>query len=293
MAGSVILRGMTRDGSARILVIDSKDIVNAAITVHRTAPTASAAIGRLLTAASMIGSLSGEKENSVTLGVNGNGMAGKLIAVSDYYGNVRGYIENPNADKERKPNGKLDVGGIVGEGYLYMIREDGTGEPHTGTVALASGEIAEDIAAYFAESEQIPTLCSLGVLIAPDGSCLAAGGVLIQLLPFADEGTVSAIERNAPLITNLSHHFHEGKSCLEIAELAMTDIPFDPFDTIDVEYLCTCTRERFADGIRSLGESEIAALFAEQEADTGERVLEVNCRFCGKKYRYGEDDLRA
>lgn len=282
---------MTHDGSARILVIDAKEIVQGAIDVHHTAPTASAALGRLLTAASMIGSMSGERENTVTLGINADGVTGKLIAVADYYGNVKGYVENPSADVPRKSNGKLDVGAAVGGGYLYMVRESGEGEPHVGTVALRSGEIAEDVAAYFAESEQIPTVCALGVLISPDGNCLAAGGVLVQLLPFADEDTVSLIERNSASLTRISALFADGKTLTEIADIALEGIPYDPFDTISVEYLCDCTHERFLRGIKTLGEAEILRMLDEEEKDTGERALKVDCRFCGKKYEYGEAEL--
>lgn len=291
MSGSEIFRAMTHDGSARILVINSTEIVREAIRLHGTAPTASAALGRLLTAASMIGSMSGEKENTVTLGINAGGMTGKLIAVSDYYGNVKGYIENPTADVERKTNGKLDVGGAIGTGYLYMVRESGEGEPHVGTVALRSGEIAEDVAAYFAESEQIPTVCALGVLIAPDGTCVAAGGVLVQLLPFADEETVSLIERNSAFLTRISSLLADGKALTEIADIALEGIPYDPFDTISVDYLCDCTHERFLRGIKTLEDAEIRRLLDEQEQDTGERALTVDCRFCGKRHRYLESEL--
>ena len=286
-----ILRGMSRDGSARLLVINSRDIVNTAIGYHHTTPTASAALGRLLTGAAMIGSLQGEKENRITFSVTGDGPIGRMMATADYYGNVKGYIENPSADLPPKKNGKLDVGGAVGRGTLAVIREDGTGEPHVGTVGLRSGEIAEDVAAYFAESEQIPTVCALGVLIAPSGDCLAAGGVLIQLLPFADEDTVSLIERNSAALTRISALFADGRSLTEIADIALEGVPYDPFDTISVEYLCDCTHERFLDGIKTLGETEIRRLLDEQEADTGERALTVDCRFCGKKYRYGESEL--
>lgn len=291
MTESTILRAMTRDGSARILVINSTAIVSRAIEVHGTAPTATAALGRLLTAASMIGSLSGEKSDTVTVGINGDGALGKLLAVADYYGNVKGYVENPGADPERKPNGKLDVGGAVGSGSLYLVREKSEGEPHVGTVALRSGEIAEDVAAYFAESEQIPTLCALGVLVNPDGGCRAAGGVLVQLLPFADPGTVDVLEKNADRLRDLSSLLASGMSNLELASVALDGIAFDPFDTIAVEYLCDCSHARFLRGIRTLSESEILRMLNDEEAETGKRGLRVDCRFCGKKYVYTEAEL--
>ena len=291
MKNSTIFRGMTRDGSARIVVIDSTAIVSRATKLHKSAPTATAALGRLLTAASMIGSLSGEKGDTVTLGINADGELGKLLAVADYYGNVKGYVENPSADPERKPNGKLDVGGAVGEGYLYLVREKGNGEPHVGTVALKSGEIAEDVAAYFAESEQIPTLCALGVLVNPDGTCLAAGGALIQLLPFADPATVDAIEKNSDALKEISGLVASGMDGFDIASVALRGIEFDPFDTIEVEYFCDCSHERFLRGIRTISRDEILRMLSEQEAETGERTLSVDCRFCGKKYAYTEEEL--
>ena len=286
-----ILRGMSRDGSARILVINSRDIVNAAIGYHHTTPTASAALGRLLTGAAMIGSLQGEKENRITFSVTGDGPIGRMMATADYYGNVKGYIENPSADLSPKKNGKLDVGGAVGRGTLAVIREDGTGEPHVGTVALDSGEIAEDITRYFAESEQIPTLCALGVTVDRDYTCLAAGGVIVQLLPFADEEVIGHLEENAADLYDISSRFREGKSLTEIAEIAMKNIPFDLFDTIEVEYLCDCSRERMLSAVRRVGRDEILKMLDEEVAEGKERSLEVSCRFCGSAYRFSEDEL--
>lgn len=288
-----ILRGMSQDGSARVLVIDSRDIVNAAIGYHKTTPTASAALGRLLTGASMVGSLMGEKENRISFTVSGDGPIGKMIAVSDYYGNVKGYIENPMADVPPKKNGKLDVGAAVGAGTLAVIREDGTGEPHVGTVALQSGEIAEDITRYFAESEQIPTLCALGVTVDRDYTCLAAGGVLVQLLPFADEAVIAQLEENAADLYDVSRHFREGKSIMEIAEIAMRNIPFDAFDEIECEYLCDCSRERMLTAIGRVGEKEILSMLDEEEAEGHERSLEAVCRFCNTAYRFPEAELIA
>ena len=258
---SEILRAMTSDGSARIIVINSTDIVNRAIEIHGTAPTATAALGRTLSAASMMGSLLKEKDNSLTLNFRGDGPIGGVLAVSDYMGNVRGYAVNPKADPERKPNGKLDVGAAIGAGGLYVIRDEGEKDPYVGVTAIVTGEVAEDITSYYAESEQIPTLCSLGVLVDPDGSCRAAGGVLVQLLPFADENVINTLEQNAPGLSNVSRLIDGGASVFEIAQIALAGIPFDVFDCYEVEYKCTCSRERTLDALITLPEKDLAEIF--------------------------------
>ena len=179
---STVTRAMTRDGSARILVINSRKMVDDMINFHKTSPTATATLGRTLTAVSMIGTMLPEDGDTVTISISGDGEAGKIIAVGDYFGNVKGYIQNPLANPPKKPNGKLDVGAAVGHGTISFIKDVGNDEPQIGTIELVSGEIAEDIATYFAKSEQVPTVLSLGVLVDKDYSCLAAGGVLIQLM---------------------------------------------------------------------------------------------------------------
>lgn len=293
MKPSKLMRAMTCDGSARVLVIDSTAIVNEAIRVHGTAPTASAALGRLLTATSMLGSMMPEAQDSLTVGINGQGSIGKLIAVSDYYGNVRGYIENPLADPPRRPDGKLNVGGAVGEGILYVIRDSGNGEPQTGMTAIRSGEIAEDIAAYYAESEQVPTVCALGVLIDRDCTCRAAGGILIQLMPFPDEATVAKLEENAARLTNVSGMVDSGMTLMDMMNVALDGIAFDPFDEIEVDYLCTCTRDRMLRGIHTLGRAEILDMLNEQEAEGKPRELTAVCRFCRQNYVFGQTELLA
>ena len=288
---STILRGMTRDGSARILVINSKEMVNDMIRAHKTAPTATAALGRTITAASMIGTMLPEDKDSVTMSFSGDGDAGKIIAVADYFGNVKGYIQNPLVNPPKKSNGKLDVGAAVGRGTFSVVKDVGGKEPQIGTIEIVTGEIAEDIAAYFATSEQIPTLLSLGVRVDKDYSCLSAGGVLVQVMPFPDEETVNLIERNAADLTNISHLFELGYDNKAIADIALRDVPYDIFDTLEVSYKCDCSRERMRAKIISLGKEEIKNMMNEQEAEGKARELTAVCRFCNSEYTFTEKDL--
>jgi molecular chaperone Hsp33 len=288
---SNILRGMTRDGSARVLVINSTDIVNEMRRAHQTSPTATAALGRTLTAASMIGTMLPQDGDSVTVAFSGDGEAGKIIAVADYFGNVKGYIENPLANPPKKSNGKLDVGAAVGRGTLSFAKQIGKNEAQTGISEIVSGEIAEDIATYFAVSEQVPTVLSLGVLVDKDYSCKSAGGVLIQLLPFPDDKTVDLIERNAAELSNISRCFEKGMTNEEIFDIAMRDIPYDLFDTLEVEYKCDCARSRMLEKIKSIGKTEILKMLSEQEAEGKARELTAICRFCNTNYTFSEKEL--
>ncbi len=280
-----LLRGMSRDGSARILILNSTDMVKEAHRLHGTAPTATAALGRVLTGASLMGCMLKEKSDTLTLNFKGDGIAGGVMAVSDYYGNIKGFIGEPKADLPNKPNGKLDVSGIIGAGTMTVIRDMGEGEPHVGVTEIVSGEIAEDITSYFAESEQIPTVCALGVLVDTDHSCRAAGGIMIQLLPGADEETITNIEKNLPNISNVSKLFDSGLSNKEIANIAFADIPYDVFDELTVGYVCDCSRQRMEKGLITLGKKTLMDIIREQHK------IETLCHFCNKKYRFDVDDL--
>ncbi len=287
---SKILRAMTRDGSARAYVINSTDIVNKAISYHKTAPTATALLGRLLTASSMMGTMLPEDGCTLTVAIRGNGIAGTTLCTADYWGNVKGYIQNPMADAPLKSNGKLDVSGIVGGGILSVSKDVGDEVPFNGNIELVSGEVAEDITSYYATSEQTPTLCALGVLVDTDFTCRAAGGVMVQLLPFADDEVVTQLEKNAALLNNVSSMFDKGMSNEEILKVALTNIEFDIFDELEVDYKCNCSRERTEKALLSLGKSEASKVLEEQQAQ-GIDFVELWCHFCDKSYKFYKEDI--
>jgi len=288
---SRILRVMTRDGSARAFAIDSTSIVNDALRFHNTAPTATALLGRTLTAASMMGTLLKDPGNTLTLTIRGDGPAGTTLAVSDYSGNVKGYIANPEVDIPRKPSGKLDVSGAVGYGTFSVVKDIGLKEPYSGMIELVSGEIAEDVTQYFMVSEQTPSACALGVLVSPDRTCLAAGGLLIQLLPFADDETVGKIEKNLAYFNNISALVAEGKSVHELIALALEGVEYDVFDEIEVGYACDCSRERMERAVISVGKKDICEIFEECKAENKPEEIEICCQFCDKKYKFGREIL--
>ncbi len=274
---------MTRDGSAVAMITDTTGIVNKAIEFHKTSPTATAALGRTLTAASLMGSRLKNKDDSLTLSFKGDGPAGLIMAVSDYYGNVKGYIENPAVDLPLKPNGKLDVAGAVGGGFMSVVRDVGMKEPMTGISEIVSGEIAEDVASYYVNSEQTPTLLSLGVLVGRDLKCAGAGGVFVQLLPHADEEIIGKLEQNVVKITGLSSLIASGCTCEQLMGYVLDGIEYDLFDEIETDYVCDCSRERMLRAVKSLGAEELKKIFSEQDS------IEICCRFCNKKFSFGKE----
>ena len=286
MLGNTITRAMTKCGNARVIIINSKEMVNDAIKYHNLSPTAAAVLGRTLTATSMMGVMLKNKTDSITVTFNGDGVCGKVLAVSDYYGNTKGYVQNPQADLPLNSKGKLDVAGAIGAGTLYIVRDEGTGEPYVGTTPIVSGEVAEDITEYFARSEQIPTVCALGVLIGKDYSCLSAGGYMIQLLPGAEDSFIDKIEQRITEIPPVSTLFSTGKTNAEYLKDILGDIEFDIFDETDVSYHCDCSRKRVEKALVSLGEKELSEMVNDGKS------IDVSCQFCDKVYTFTPEDLK-
>ncbi|MBQ0109011.1 MAG: Hsp33 family molecular chaperone HslO [Clostridiales bacterium] len=282
---ATILRAITKDGSARALVIDARDIVERAREIHHTAPTATAALGRTLIAASLAGSMLGEEEDLLTYRFKGDGIGGSIVATSDWCGNVRGFIQNPKADLPLRPDGKLDVGGCVGRGDLYVLRDAGGSEPYVGIANIQTGEIADDVAYYYATSEQIPTVCALGVLVDRDLSVKKAGGMLVQLLPFADEEVTDILEKNAKKMRPVTEILENG-TLEDVLKAAMDGLDYDIFDKIECTYKCACSREKTDKALISLGEKELTDMINSEE----ETVL--SCGFCDVKYKYSKSDLK-
>ncbi len=282
-----IIRMIAKDAPIKASAITARGVVERARQIHKTLPTATAALGRLLMACSMMGDQLKEEDGSVTLRVKGDGPLGSLTAVSDSGGNVRGYVENPAADPPRRRPGKLDVGAGVGMGSLTVIKDLRLKEPYVGTIELLSGEIADDVAAYFNESEQIPTACALGVLVDTDQSVLCAGGYLIQLLPGAEEDVIAKVEQGVKELGAVTQAIRDGDSAKALLGNVLRDFRLETLEEREIAYRCTCSRERVERALVSLGRKELSSMLEEQGG------AEVACRFCDQVYRYSGEELRG
>ena len=280
-----IIRVLAKGAPVKASVITARDMVERARQIHKTLPTATAALGRALMGCSMMGNQLKEEHGSVTLQIKGNGPLGTITAVSDSEGNARGYVQNPAADPPRKKSGKLDVGAAVGIGALTVIKDIGLKEPYVGTVPLVTGEIAEDLTTYFVESDQIPSACALGVLINTDQSVLCAGGYLIQLLPGAGEEVISSIEAGVARVGSVTEALHSGLDAEGLLGQVLSDFELEIVERQDVEYRCYCSRDRVTRALISMGREEMSAMIREQGK------AELTCQFCDKVYRYSREEL--
>ncbi len=282
-----LVRTISENGGIIALAIDSTDIVYQMERTHRTSAVVTAALGRLLTAASLMGSMLKAQDDSITLRINGNGPAGSLIAVTDYMGNVRGYVSQPIVELPLNKFGKLDVSGAVGKvGTLSVIKDIGLKDPYVGQIPLVSGEIAEDITAYYATSEQTPTACGLGVLVNTDLTVISAGGYIIQLLPGATDDEISQIEKNIQAMPPVSTMLRDKMTPEDICKRALEGFNPQVLDRMNCKYKCNCSRERVEKALLSLGAGEIEEMIKE------EKTQEVNCHFCNKIYRFNSNELK-
>ena len=282
----VIVRAVSDDGSLKAMAICSTGLVERARQIHKTLPTATAALGRALTACSMMGSMQKIEDGSLTLQIKGGGPIGTLIATSDPMGNVRGWVEHPQISLMEKYRGKLDVGAAVGcDGTLTVIRDLKMKEPYVGSTALVSGEIAEDVTEYFAASEQIPTACALGVLVDTDQSVKAAGGYLIQLLPGAQEQTICRLEAQIQAAGAVTAMLDSGMQPEQILQKLLGEIPFTVLQSQPVDYRCYCSRDRVKGALVALGREELRQIVARDE------TLHVGCQFCDKDYTFTPADI--
>lgn len=280
------IRCISVDGTLTIMAVNSTDIVNKAREIHGTSAVCSAALGRLLTAASLMGCAMKGKDDSVTLRLNGGGPAGTVLAVSDSEGNVRGYVVEPHIELPLNNKGKLDVAGAVGkDGFLTVIKDLGLKEPYVGQSPIVSGEIAEDITAYYSISQQTPSVCALGVLVDTDLSIKAAGGFIIQLLPSAMEDTIELVEKSIENLEPISTLIDRGMTPEEICRHALKHFELDVLDSSEPEYKCYCSKQRVESALISAGREALEEMAQDEKT-------EVCCQFCDKKYVFTPSEIK-
>ena len=283
-----LVRAITSDGAVKAVAVTTKDLTEKVRNIHKTLPVATAAIGRALAAASMMGNALKEENASLTLQIKGGGPLGTVLAVSDHLGNVRGYVQNPQVDLPLRADGKLDVGAAVGaEGTLTVIKDLGMKEPYIGSVGLLGGEIAEDLAAYFVESEQIPTACAMGVLVDRDQSVRAAGGYIVQLLPGAGEDVIAKVEGGVLAAGPVTALLDQNADPEALLRTVLSDFEVEILETSPIGYQCYCSRDRVERALISMGVSELEDLLAEQGG------CELGCQFCDQVYQFSREELEA
>ena len=283
---SYILRGTSKNHGIRIFAADTTSMVEEARRLHNTSPVASAALGRALTASSIMGIMMKGDNDKLTLSINGKGPLGTIVCVADSKGTVKGYVSNPLVDIPNRADGKLDVGSAVGiNGLVTIIKDMGMKEPYTGQYPLVNGEIAEDLTAYYAYSEQQPSAIALGVLVDVDYSIKAAGGFIVQLMPEAEEKDIDILEKNLSQITSVSHLIDDGKTPEDLINLVLKDLEPMVYEKIPVSYKCDCSRERIEKALISIGKKDLDEIIKE------DKLAEISCHFCNTVYHFNEAEL--
>lgn len=281
-----LVRGMSMDGFVKAVAIRSTETVRRGAEIHKTTPNATAAFGRALTACSMMGNMQKVDDGSLTLQIKGGGPIGTIVCVSDAIGNVRGYVYEPNVPLVEKYPGKLDVGATVGtDGTLTVIRDLRMKEPYVGSVELVSGEIGDDVTAYFAQSEQTPTACALGVLVDRDRRVKVAGGYLLQLLPGAPEETIDKLEAGIQRAGAVTAMLEQGMTPEDVLGQVCGDLGVVFMETTPISYKCYCSRERVSSALISLGKKELTEIMEEG------KTFPVECQFCDTVYEYTPEDI--
>jgi len=278
------IRSVTDDGQIRAMAAVSTKTVEQARIRHATAPTATAALGRTLTAAGLLGTML-KQGQTVMVRVLGDGPLGGVLAMSDSWGGVRGYVVNPDVHLPLTPSGKLDVGGAVGRGTLHVTLDLGLRYPYHGSVPLVSGEIGEDLASYLVTSHQIPSLVALGVLVSPDERVLAAGGLIVQVMPGASTQVIAYLEDRARVLPTVTTMISSGRTPEEMVQVALGEVPSHVVERAPLRFRCRCTTGKVRAVLASLGEDELRGLVQAQGR------IEVRCNFCGAHYTFGEEDL--
>ncbi|MDD4842726.1 MAG: Hsp33 family molecular chaperone HslO [Anaerotignum sp.] len=280
-----IVRAMGGGGSIRAFAATTGELVQHAREVHHTSPVASAALGRMLTAAAMMGSMLKGEKDLITLQIRGLGPLKGAVVTSDSHARVKGYVFNPNVEIPSKYPGKLDVSGAIGEGYMSVIKDIGLKEPYAGRIQLVSGEIAEDLTYYYVQSEQTPSAVGLGVLVDTDTSIRCAGGFIIQLLPDATEEVISTLEKRLNTIPYFTDLLDMGHTPEEILGMILEGLDMKILDKVPTEFYCNCTKERVEKALISIGKEEL------EKISKDDKKANLHCHFCGKEYDFTEEEI--
>ncbi|MBE6777552.1 MAG: Hsp33 family molecular chaperone HslO [Ruminococcaceae bacterium] len=283
-----LIRCITSEGAVMVSAVDSTDIVAKAEQIHKTSAVITAALGRMLTAVSMMGNMLKGKDNSISMKIDGGGPSGAITVSADSTGNVRGYAQNSVVEIPLKPNGKLDVSGAVGtDGSLFVVKDLGMKEPYNGFVPIVSGEIAEDITSYYAVSEQIPTVCALGVLVDTDLTVKKAGGYILQLLPFTENEIIEKIEKNLARVKPVTQLLDQGMDIEDIVRDVLQGFDVEVIYEEQVEYKCKCSREKIQATLGGLGKGELEGMYSDLPQ------VDVKCHFCNTDYTFTKDDIKG